>query len=164
MTEIFPFLLAAGLATWDGGRPGATDLIGSPSMDNWPATPVWRSSWPAAFCASRRCSVLGPRFSVWVAIQQDHRLQTTGLYRFVRHPRSPAQHIFTLFTGRLTFRSAIGLLLAAMMVMPLVRRMAAEEKPFIARFWRRASILSRAGHGAQFRWYIEDHHTKENPP
>jgi protein-S-isoprenylcysteine O-methyltransferase Ste14 len=77
--------------------------------------------------------ILGSRFSIWVAIQQDHRLETTGLYRFIRHP-SYTGAILTLFGWALTFRSGIGLLLALMMVVPLIRRMEAEERLLIAEF------------------------------
>ena len=49
---------------------------------------------------------LGPRFSVWVAIQSDHCLQTTGLYRFVRHP-SYTGAIFTLFGNAIIPRSYV---------------------------------------------------------
>ena len=77
--------------------------------------------------------VLGPRFSVWVAIQADHRLETTGLYRFLRHP-SYTGAMFTLLGWALTFRSGIGLMIAAAMVLPLVSRMEAEERLLIAEF------------------------------
>jgi protein-S-isoprenylcysteine O-methyltransferase Ste14 len=43
---------------------------------------------------------LGPLFSTFVAIQKDHHLVTTGLYRWVRHP---------IYTG--SFIAAIGIFL-----------------------------------------------------
>ena len=39
---------------------------------------------------------LGDRFSVWDAIQHGHRVQTTGLYRWMLHPSYPGA-ILTLF-------------------------------------------------------------------
>ncbi|HET6246154.1 MAG TPA: isoprenylcysteine carboxylmethyltransferase family protein [Tepidisphaeraceae bacterium] len=129
---IFPFLLIAGLLMGFGSawcdRRNFLTLGGN----------VVRYAGLSLFligCVLRVASmlILGPRFSVWVAIQSDHRLQTTGLYRFVRHP-SYTGAIFTLFGWAITFRSDIGILLAALMVLPLVRRMIAEEKLLIAVF------------------------------
>jgi protein-S-isoprenylcysteine O-methyltransferase Ste14 len=77
--------------------------------------------------------ILGPRFSVWVAVQVEHHLETTGLYRFLRHP-SYTGALLTLFGWALTFRSGIGLILAATMVLPLISRMTAEENLLIAEF------------------------------
>jgi len=76
---------------------------------------------------------MGPRFTVWVAIQEDHRLETTGLYRFVRHP-SYTGAILTLLGWALTFRSLPGLLLAATAVPILASRAAAEERLLITEF------------------------------
>lgn len=76
---------------------------------------------------------LGRRFSVWVAVQEGHRLQTTGLYRFVRHP-SYTGAMLTLLGWALTFRSIIGLALAALMLLPLASRMAAEERILVLAF------------------------------
>ena len=129
---IFPFLLVAGLAM--GWGSAWCDRHNFMTIDGSLA----RYAGLAIFlvgCVLRVAAmlILGPRFSVWVAIQQDHRLQTTGLYRFVRHP-SYTGALLTLFGWALTFRSAIGLLLAATMVFPLVRRMKAEERLLIAVF------------------------------
>jgi protein-S-isoprenylcysteine O-methyltransferase Ste14 len=77
--------------------------------------------------------VMGPRFTVWVAIQEDHRLETTGLYRFIRHP-SYTGAILTLLGWALTFRSIPGLLLAASAVPLLASRAAAEERLLTAEF------------------------------
>ncbi len=76
---------------------------------------------------------MGPRFTVWVAVQEDHRLETTGLYRFVRHP-SYTGAILTLVGWGLTFRSLPGLLLAMLAVPLLASRAAAEERLLAAEF------------------------------
>ncbi|MFY9910458.1 MAG: isoprenylcysteine carboxylmethyltransferase family protein [Candidatus Sulfotelmatobacter sp.] len=70
--------------------------------------------------------VLGRRFSGLVAIQPGHTLLTTGIYRFIRHP-SYLGLLLTAFGWGLTFRSGVGLLLAAILVPPLVARMNSEE-------------------------------------
>jgi protein-S-isoprenylcysteine O-methyltransferase Ste14 len=77
--------------------------------------------------------VLGPWHSVWVAVQQDHRLVTSGLYRFIRHP-SYLGALLAVFGWALAFRSGIGLLLGLLMVPPIVSRMNAEEDLLIAEF------------------------------
>lgn len=76
---------------------------------------------------------MGDRFSVWVAIQHEHRVQTTGLYRWMLHP-SYTGAILTLFGWALVFRSGAGVLLVLMMIPPLVSRMNAEEELLVAEF------------------------------
>lgn len=76
---------------------------------------------------------LGPRFTVWVAIQEGHQLVTGGLYRFVRHP-SYTGVLSTVFGWALVFRSDIGLMLAAVMVPLLVSRINAEERLLTCEF------------------------------
>jgi hypothetical protein len=70
--------------------------------------------------------VLGRRFSGLVAIQEGHELVTGGLYRFIRHPS-----YLGLLLGQLgwvlVFRSAIGVLVALLLLPPLVARMNSEE-------------------------------------
>ena len=70
--------------------------------------------------------VLGWRFSGLVAIQQGHTLVTNGIYRFIRHP-SYLGLLINALGCVLVFRSAIGLILVALLVIPLVARMNAEE-------------------------------------
>jgi protein-S-isoprenylcysteine O-methyltransferase Ste14 len=70
--------------------------------------------------------VLGRRFTGLVAIQQDHRLQTSGLYRYIRHP-SYAGMLLYLAGLVLVFRCWLGLLLVAGTLAVLVARMNAEE-------------------------------------
>jgi len=69
---------------------------------------------------------LGERFSGLVAIQPNHELVTDGLYRHIRNPSYLGLLISTLGWA-LAFRSIIGLLLTALLVVPLVARMQAEE-------------------------------------
>jgi protein-S-isoprenylcysteine O-methyltransferase Ste14 len=83
---------------------------------------------------------LGHRFSGLVAIQPGHELVTTGIYGVIRHPS-----YLGLLTGSLgwalAFRSGIGVLLTALMLVPLVARINAEE------------TLLRAHFGAQYEAY-----------
>jgi protein-S-isoprenylcysteine O-methyltransferase Ste14 len=69
---------------------------------------------------------LGERFSGLVAIQPNHELVTDGLYRRVRNPSYLGLLLGTLGWA-LAFRSIIGVLLTALLVVPLVARMQAEE-------------------------------------
>lgn len=71
--------------------------------------------------------VLGRRFSGLVAIQPHHRLETHGLYGVIRHP-SYLGLLVNAAGWSLAFRSAVGLLLTALLLPPLVARMRAEER------------------------------------
>lgn len=70
---------------------------------------------------------LGHRFSIFVARQPNHRLKMNGLYAFVRHP-SYSGALLAMVGWSLVFRSIIGLLLTAAMLVPIVVRVEAEEK------------------------------------
>jgi protein-S-isoprenylcysteine O-methyltransferase Ste14 len=70
--------------------------------------------------------VLGRRFTGLVAIQEGHRLQTGGLYRYVRHP-SYAGMLLYMVGFVLVFRCWLGLLLVAGTLGVLMARMNAEE-------------------------------------
>jgi len=76
---------------------------------------------------------LGERFSGLVAIQPGHELVTDGLYRRIRNPSYLGLLISTLGWA-LAFRSIIGILLTALLVVPLVARMKAEEALLGERF------------------------------
>src|SRR5262245_60604940 len=69
--------------------------------------------------------VLGRRFSGFVAIQQDHELVTTGIYRFVRHP-SYLGVIVMVVGWSLAFRSSAGLALSLLILVPLFARIRSE--------------------------------------
>jgi protein-S-isoprenylcysteine O-methyltransferase Ste14 len=71
--------------------------------------------------------VLGHRFSGLVAIQPGHTLVTNGPYRVIRHPSYLGLLVNSLGWG-LAFRSAVGVLLTALLAPPLLARIRAEEK------------------------------------
>jgi protein-S-isoprenylcysteine O-methyltransferase Ste14 len=90
--------------------------------------------------------VLGHRFSGLVAIQPGHTLETSGIYRVIRHPSYLGLLVNSLGWG-LAFRSGVGVLLTALLIPPLLARIRAEEKllrtefgaeydAFRARTWR----------------------------
>ena len=69
---------------------------------------------------------LGRRFTGLVAIQEEHRLKTDGLYRHIRHP-SYAGMLLYMAGFVLVFRCSLGLLLVAGTLTVLLARMNAEE-------------------------------------
>lgn len=71
--------------------------------------------------------VLGRRFSGLVAIQPEHALVTTGIYRVVRHP-SYLGLLVTTLGWALAFRSGVGLILTVLTLVPVVARIRSEEK------------------------------------
>jgi protein-S-isoprenylcysteine O-methyltransferase Ste14 len=77
--------------------------------------------------------VLGHRFSGFVAIQPEHELVTTGIYRIIRHP-SYLGLLTQMLGWALAFRSIIGVLLTVLMLIPLVGRIQAEEAFLRAHF------------------------------
>jgi protein-S-isoprenylcysteine O-methyltransferase Ste14 len=70
--------------------------------------------------------VLGHRFSGLVAIQPGHTLVTSGIYGVIRHPSYLGLLVNSLGWG-LAFRSAVGVLLTALLIPPLLARIRAEE-------------------------------------
>jgi protein-S-isoprenylcysteine O-methyltransferase Ste14 len=70
--------------------------------------------------------VLGRRFSGLVAIQTDHKLVTSGIYAVIRHP-SYLGMLINSIGWSLAFRSAVGLLITALVLIPLIARIRAEE-------------------------------------
>lgn len=112
----------------NGYLPAYTDRIGFWTIDGdttrWIGVVLFAVSgalrlWPVV--------VLGNRFSGLVAIQPGHTLVTTGIYRVIRHPSYLGLLGNSLGWG-LAFRSGIGVLLAALIVVPLLARIRAEEK------------------------------------
>jgi protein-S-isoprenylcysteine O-methyltransferase Ste14 len=77
--------------------------------------------------------VLGHRFSELVAIQPGHTLATRGPYRFIRHPSYLGLLVNSMRWG-LAFRSAVGVLLALLLVPLLLARIRAEEKLLLTEF------------------------------
>lgn len=77
--------------------------------------------------------VLGRRFSGLVAIQPGHKLVTSGIYRLIRHP-SYLGLLLGALGWALAFRSGVGVILAALNLIPLVARMNAEEALLTSEF------------------------------
>ena len=77
--------------------------------------------------------VLGRRFSGLVAIQPGHTLQTTGVYRIIRHPSYLGLLVSTAGWA-IAFRSTIGVLLTALLLIPLVARIRSEEAMLQSQF------------------------------
>ncbi len=72
-------------------------------------------------------SRLGKQFTLEVAVHEDHRLVTDGLYRRIRHPRYLGIMIFSLGMS-LVFRSWLGLVFTAATACTLLWRIRDEEK------------------------------------
>ena len=80
--------------------------------------------------------VLGRRFSGLVAIQPGHELVTDGIYRVIRNP-SYLGLLVNALGWALAFRSVVGVILTAGILVPLVARMRSEEALLSARFGAR---------------------------
>jgi protein-S-isoprenylcysteine O-methyltransferase Ste14 len=85
--------------------------------------------------------VLGNRFSGLVAIQTEHKLETQGIYAVIRNP-SYLGLLATSLGWVLAFRSGVGVVLTASLLVPLVARIRAEER------------LLRAHFGAEYEAYF----------
>jgi protein-S-isoprenylcysteine O-methyltransferase Ste14 len=77
--------------------------------------------------------VLGRRFSGLAAIQEGHKLETHGIYGVIRHPSYLGLLVSSL-GWVLTFRSGVGVILTAALLVPLVARIHAEERLLRAHF------------------------------
>jgi protein-S-isoprenylcysteine O-methyltransferase Ste14 len=71
--------------------------------------------------------VLKNRFSGLVAIQAGHKLETRGIYGVIRNP-SYLGLLITSLGWVMAFRSGVGVVLAASLLVPLVARIRAEER------------------------------------
>ncbi len=76
---------------------------------------------------------LGRLFSLRVSVEPDHRLVTSGFYRWVRHPSYTAVIVLCLGIGGV-FASGLWMALVPFMVFGLVRRMATEERFLLEHF------------------------------
>lgn len=90
--------------------------------------------------------VLRNRFSGLVAIQAGHKLETKGIYGVIRNP-SYLGLLTSSLGWVLAFRSGVGVVLTALLLVPLVVRIRAEERllrehfgaeyeAYCARTWR----------------------------
>ncbi len=90
--------------------------------------------------------VLGHRFSGLVAIQAEHKLETHGIYGVIRNPSYLGLLVSSL-GWVLSFRSLVGVILTAALLVPLIARIHAEERllrdhfgveydAYCARTWR----------------------------
>jgi len=77
--------------------------------------------------------VLGRRFSGLVAIQPGHKLVTDGIYRTIRHPSYLGLLVNSLGWS-LVFRAWVGVLLTALLLLPLLARITAEEAMLRSQF------------------------------
>lgn len=77
--------------------------------------------------------VLGNRFSGLVAIQPGHTLETAGIYGLIRNP-SYLGMLITSLGWVLSFRSGVGILLTASLLVPILARIRAEERLLRAHF------------------------------
>lgn len=76
---------------------------------------------------------LGHRFTWPLATQEDHRLVTSGFYRYIRHP-SYLGALLGMIGWVLVFRSGIGLLGAFLIVPPFIGLLRAEEAMLLSEF------------------------------
>ena len=77
--------------------------------------------------------VLGRRFSGLVAIQPGHTLVTGGIYTVIRHP-SYLGLVINSLGWDFAFRSAVGVFLTSLMLVPLFARIKAEERLLSSEF------------------------------
>ena len=71
--------------------------------------------------------ILGRRFSGLVAIQPDHKLETRGIYSYIRNP-SYLGMIINMIGWGLAFRGWCGVAIASLLLIPLVGRIRSEER------------------------------------
>src|SRR4030095_16311958 len=77
--------------------------------------------------------LLGDRFSGLGAIQSGHTLVTRGVYGVIRHPSYLGLLVNSLGWG-LAFCSGVGVLLTALITLPLLARIHAEERMLRTQF------------------------------
>jgi protein-S-isoprenylcysteine O-methyltransferase Ste14 len=110
-----------------GYLPAYTDRLGFFTLDGEPVR--WLGVLLFAAGGALRIwpvFVLGNRFSGLVAIQPGHTLVRDGIYGVVRHPSYLGLLINSLGWA-LTFRSGVGVVLTALLLVPLFARIRSEE-------------------------------------
>jgi len=131
------------LGLLDGYLPAYTDRIEFWTIDGdtirWLGVLVFAAGgvlrlWPVY--------VLGNRFSGLVAIQPGHELVTDGIYGLIRNPSYLGLLVNSLGWA-FAFRSGVGVLLTASMMVPLKARIVAEE------------ALLRSQFGEKYRSYCQ---------
>ena len=117
-----------------GFLPAYTDRIGFWTLDGdtlrWIGVFLYAAGgvlriWPVF--------VLKNRFSGLVAIQPGHTLVTTGIYDIIRHP-SYLGMVVNALGWALAFRSGVGVILTALILVPLIARIHAEERLLLSQF------------------------------
>ena len=87
-------------------------------------------------------SALGRRHSNVVIIQKDHELETSRLYRIIRHPNYLGL-LVGLLGWALVFRSAISIVVSLLMLPLLVSRMNSEESLLESEFGEQYAAYRR---------------------
>ncbi|MGO9008412.1 MAG: methyltransferase family protein [Beijerinckiaceae bacterium] len=122
------------LGLLDGFVPAWTDRIGFWTTDGdalrWIGVVLFAVS---GYLRLRPVVVLGDRFSGLVAIQRGHTLVTHGIYGVIRHPSYLGALLFALGWS-LAFRSGVGVVITALMIVPLIARIRAEETMLQSQF------------------------------
>jgi protein-S-isoprenylcysteine O-methyltransferase Ste14 len=122
------------LVLLDGWLPAYTDRLDFWTIDGnavrWLGVALFAAGgalriWPVF--------VLGRRFSGLVAIQPGHTLITSGPYGVIRHP-SYLGLLASMLGWGFAFRAGAGVLLTALMIPPLLARIAAEERLLRSQF------------------------------
>lgn len=76
---------------------------------------------------------LGKQFSVKVRVRPDHRLVTSGLYRYVRHPIYLGVILYAL-SAPVILESLYGFVVMLVLVPLILRRIRVEESALTAKF------------------------------
>ena len=92
--------------------------------------------------ASPPSSSLAIASAMFVALQPDHRLKIDGFYGFIRHPSYLG--MLTAMAGwALVFRSMIGLLFVAVMCVPIIALIRAEEDFLVREFGKQYRVYQQ---------------------
>lgn len=116
------------LAAW-GGRAGVWPLPAAAAL-GWLGVAL---SAAGLFMRVAAMLQLGPRFSPLLAVQREHRLETTGWYAVVRHPGYLGA-LLANFGAAVAFGSAVALPFALVMVLVQADRVRREERLLAGHF------------------------------